>query len=183
MCASTLAVTAMSTTLTRTFGTASRRSVETMGPSRSRRRRAAPGFWTAFDGAEACGMLGGAAGLIAAAGDNDDGELAMLWSVISAPPVRAGAALETKRLQGIGWLRLNPIALRMAKLGYVYLCRTVPQRMFSMPCLRNFHELEWRIARRLDGGFQSCRFAARSLARRPSGLPARIQHLAAGDRR
>src|SRR5882762_10273853 len=134
-------VTAMSTTLTTTFGTASRSRVETMGPSRSRRRRAAPGFWTAFDDAEASGMLGAAAGLIAAAGDNDDGELATLWSVISAPPARAGAALETKCLQGIGWLRLNPIALRMAKLGYVYLCRTVPQRMFSMPCLRNFHEL------------------------------------------
>src|SRR5467141_2062729 len=92
----------MSTTLTTTFGTASRKSVETMGPSRSRRRRAAPGFWTAFDGAVTCPMLGAEAGLIAAAGDNDDGELAMLWSVISAPPVRAGAALETKCLQASG---------------------------------------------------------------------------------
>src|SRR5258707_9405324 len=112
----------MSTTLTTAFGTASRRSVETMGPSRSRRRRAAPGFWTAVDGAVACGMLGAAAELIAAAGDNDNGELAKLGSVISAPPLRVGAALETKRLQGTGWLRLDPMALRTAKLGYVYLC-------------------------------------------------------------
>src|SRR5712671_3914858 len=52
-----LAVTAMSTTLTTTFGTASRRSVETMGPSRRRRRRDAPGFWAAVDGGVACGML------------------------------------------------------------------------------------------------------------------------------
>src|SRR5260221_14242506 len=51
----------MSPALATTFGTASRRSGETMGPSRSRRRRAAPGFWAAVDGAPACGMLGGCA--------------------------------------------------------------------------------------------------------------------------
>src|SRR5712671_3848324 len=56
-----LAVTAMSTTLTTTFGTASRRSVETMGPSRSRRRRAAPGFWTGVDGAGLRRMRGSCA--------------------------------------------------------------------------------------------------------------------------
>ena len=88
-------------------------------------------------------MLGGAAGLIAAAGENDDGELAMLWSVISAPPVRVGAALETKRLQGTGWLRLNPMVLRRTKPGYVYLCCGDLQRMFSRPGLRKFHELVW----------------------------------------
>jgi hypothetical protein len=46
---------------------------------------------------------------------NEDWEMAMLGSVISAPPARVGAALETMRLQGIGWLRLDPMALRMAK--------------------------------------------------------------------
>src|SRR5215813_10768302 len=43
-CASTVAVTAMSTTLTTTFGAASRSSVATIGPSRRRRVRAAAGF-------------------------------------------------------------------------------------------------------------------------------------------
>ena len=57
-----------------------------MGPSRSKRRRAAPGFWAVVDGAVACPMLGTAAELIAAVGDNSDRELTMPWSLISAPP-------------------------------------------------------------------------------------------------
>jgi hypothetical protein len=74
----------------------------------------------------------------------------------------------------------------MAKLGYVYLCRTGPQRMFSMPCPRIFHDLEWRIARRLKAtGFSHAgSLPVALLAALPeTGLPARIQHLAAGDRR
>src|SRR6516164_5392952 len=49
-CASTVAVTAMSTTLTTTFGAARRSSVETIGPSRRRRVRAAGGFAVAIVG-------------------------------------------------------------------------------------------------------------------------------------
>src|SRR5215468_4574242 len=45
-CASTVTVTAMSTTLTTTFGAARRNSVETIGPSRRRRVRAAGGLVT-----------------------------------------------------------------------------------------------------------------------------------------
>src|SRR5215469_6860496 len=45
-CASTVAVTAMSTTLTIRLGAARRSSVETIGPSRRRRVRAAGGFVT-----------------------------------------------------------------------------------------------------------------------------------------
>src|SRR5882757_7899587 len=111
----------------RTFGAESLSSVDRTGPSSSSLVRAA--------------MSGLATGVFVAAGENDGEEIVMLGSVISAPPLRVGAALETKRLQGIGWLRLNPIALRVAKLGYVYLCRSNPQRMFSTPCLRIFHDL------------------------------------------
>src|SRR5262249_50205773 len=49
-CASTVAVTAMSTILTTTFGAASRSSVATIGPSRRRRVRAEAGFAGAAGG-------------------------------------------------------------------------------------------------------------------------------------
>src|SRR6266404_6264564 len=91
----------------RTFGAESRSSVESTGPSSSSLVR------------PAIGRLG--ADAFVAVGGNDDWEMAMLGSVISAPPARVGAALETMRLQEIGWLRLDPMALRMAKSGYVYL--------------------------------------------------------------
>ena len=47
-CASTVAVTAMSTTFTTTFGAARRSSVEMIGPSSRRRVRADPGFAADF---------------------------------------------------------------------------------------------------------------------------------------
>src|SRR5215470_5391243 len=57
-CASTVAVTAMSTTLTMTFGAARRSSVETIGPSRRRRVRAAGGFAVAIVGETAAEITG-----------------------------------------------------------------------------------------------------------------------------
>ena len=46
------------------------------------------------------------------------------------------------RLQGTGWLRLDPMALRMTKLDYLYRCRADPQRMFSRANLRNSNDLQ-----------------------------------------
>src|SRR5215470_10782368 len=59
--ASTPGVTAISTTLTTRFGAASRKSVETIGPSSSRRVRAAPGFWSDVAGAAPGGRASGRA--------------------------------------------------------------------------------------------------------------------------
>src|SRR4051812_38899115 len=56
-------------------------------------------------------------------------------------PFRGGAALETKRLQGTGWLRLNPIALRIGERGTIYLGRADLQRIIFRPGPRNIHEL------------------------------------------
>lgn len=53
-CASTLAVTAISTTLTTRLGAASRNRVETIGPSSIRRVRAAAGLGAAE---ESCGVI------------------------------------------------------------------------------------------------------------------------------
>src|SRR5882757_8088662 len=72
----------------------------------------------------------------------------------------------------------------MAKLGYVYLCRTVPQRMFSMPCLRNFHELAAGQIERLTTGQITAGQGARMASRLSQArLHAKLQYLPAGDRR
>src|SRR5262249_2592407 len=57
-CASTVAATAMSTTLTMTFGAARRSSVETIGPSRRRRVGAAGGLAVAIVGETAAEIAG-----------------------------------------------------------------------------------------------------------------------------
>jgi len=89
-CASTVAVTAMSTTLTTTFGAAKRSSVATIGPSRRRRVRAAAGF--AADGVVAAGMV-----------------LVRLAFVMALPPV-AGVEqrLDDASLKEAGRLRGSP---------------------------------------------------------------------------
>src|SRR5215471_7787183 len=105
-CASTVAVTAMSTTLTTTFGAARRSSVETIGPSRRRRVRAAGGF--------AVAIVGEIAAEIAGVG----------WAIEALPFVMAllplcgtGAALGRERLEDTGRLREGPMLSEICVWG------------------------------------------------------------------
>ena len=69
--------------------------------------------------------------MLAAGGENEDEKIGNAWvGHIRSSLEGAGAALETKRLQEIGWLRLDPIALRMAKPGYCIFAEVVRNACF-----------------------------------------------------
>src|SRR5215470_12404160 len=107
----------MRTTFTTTLGAARRSSVETMGPSRSRRVRAAPGAGT--DSAGTAWAI----------------DTLPLFIGNSCPRWRGWSSAWTERLGKTGWLLESPIARELSNFP------AETQRIVSQPRPKNFHAI------------------------------------------